>query len=202
MKPLIITGCQRSGTAYTATVLTAAGLWCGHEREIGETYRGGPVRPTVVEASWMAVPHLAALDAHVVHQVRHPLRVAASMLARRTLGGRKVAPSGRYAIRHCPRIADEPDEPARVLRYWHDWNLAAEAVAGARWRLCDLDVGRITAVLEAAGRRIDRDRLAAALDLVPRDVNAQPGVRRLSWGDLPDGPAKADARRLARRYGW
>jgi hypothetical protein len=83
--PFVVTGCGRSGTRYTANLLTAAGFPCGHEQLFSPWTRdhAALVLPAGQgDSSWLAVPHLARLPngAVVIHQVRHPLRTISSHL--------------------------------------------------------------------------------------------------------------------------
>lgn len=80
---LVVTGSGRSGTGFTATLLTSSGIVCGHEEIFGPWVKDfislGRLRN---DASWLAAPHLTSLPARtlVVHQTRHPLAVARSYL--------------------------------------------------------------------------------------------------------------------------
>lgn len=198
MRPLIITGCARSGTLYIAEVLRALGFDAGHERLYSPT-RAGPVAPQTVEVSWLAAPH--RIDgALVVHQVRHPLKVVASLLARGTFreSGRRVR-YGQYAARWCPRIRHEADELNRCLRYWLDWNALVRA--DVFWHVEAIRPDMLEAVLHGTGREPQRPA-AEALSCVPCDTHHAPGRRELTWEDLTDRPLAKDARRRAQEYGY
>lgn len=69
----LITGCGRSGTKYTARLLSAAGVPCGHEVACGPTGFVG-FGDATGESSWFAGGYLDQLpdDVVIVHQVRHP----------------------------------------------------------------------------------------------------------------------------------
>lgn len=202
MKPLIITGCQRSGTAYIAAVVTACGHWCSHERVFSDLREPVP-RPETVEASWAAAPRLSTLDAHVVHQVRHPLAVIASSMARSTFAG-KMRPSARWAYEQHPQIVRDSDRNhlVRAMRFWLEWNLLIEPHARHRWRVEDLTAEQVAQVLTGCGRPVDRDRAAQAMALIPRDVNHGHGVQLLSWSDLPACRLTRRLRKMAERYGY
>lgn len=197
----MVTGCQRSGTAYTAALLTACGWWCSHERHFSEG-RTWPLRPATIESSWAAAPELPGLDAHVIHQVRHPLAVLASCTARATFNG-KMRPSARWARKQHPRIVRKTDDPLmRVMRYWVEWNLLVEPHAELRWRVEDLKPDLVAAALTARGRPTTVGRAAAAMDLIPRDINHVHTVTPLTWADLPDKPLTVRLRDMAERYGY
>lgn len=201
MKPVVITGCQRSGTAWIAAVVTACGYWCSHERFIREEKRF-PLRPDVIESSWSAVPSLPDLDAWVVHQVRHPLRVVASCLARGTFSERGADSVRWAAVQHPAIRGDGDDELHRALRYWFEWNRLAEPHADQRWRLEDLAPEVIAETLSGFGRPTTPDRAALAIDVVPGRVNRCPTAGSLTWDDIPAGPLKKRVRKLAAHYGY
>lgn len=69
----LITGCGRSGTKYTALLLGAAGVRCGHEVACTPTGFQG-FGDAVGESSWFAAGYMDQMpdDVVVVHQVRHP----------------------------------------------------------------------------------------------------------------------------------
>jgi hypothetical protein len=79
----VVTGTGRSGTAYMARLLSAAGHSCGHE-ELFTPHTSGP--PAFGErqgdSSWLAAPFLPGLPEGcvVLHQVRNPLEVLRSFL--------------------------------------------------------------------------------------------------------------------------
>jgi hypothetical protein len=106
--PFVVTGCGRSGTRYTANLLTAAGFTCGHER-IFSPWTKDDVVPTFDDvqgdSSWLAVPFLARLPAGavVLHQVRHPLPTISSHLGinyfeRRVRWRRSLSWAKRWAL--------------------------------------------------------------------------------------------------------
>ena len=171
MTPLIITGCQRSGTAWASVVLSASGWWCGHERHIRDR-EPDPMPDHVVEASWMA-PAWGLGD---VLLLRDPLAVASSMHCRSVLS--RPQPSGRFAYAHLPGLEDVP-YPDRLLEYWVRWNRMAARTTAATWRLADMSAFQICETLEASGRTPDYKRVEAALGLVGPQ-NVQPGVEPMN----------------------
>jgi hypothetical protein len=71
----VVTGCARSGTTYTARLLSKAGCSCTHESVFGprtEHFTGWGAAQG--DSSWLAVPFLDELPAGtvVLHQVREP----------------------------------------------------------------------------------------------------------------------------------
>lgn len=188
----VIVGSGRCGTGYISAVLTAAGIACGHEawwNPQDERTAG-----LVGDASWCAVPHLAAFDGTVWHQTRHPLAVIAS-LAEQPLWGPYAALAARYGH-------SDSDEPyAREAALWVDLNEACEG-ATRRWQVEEVDVDL---VLELAARLgIDIDPVAAknAVADTPTAVNSHRAGPALDWSALPDTPVAARVVQLAVRYGY
>lgn len=125
----VVVGTGRHGSKWTAEVLTAAGVPCGHEEWWNPT---GERRPGLAgDSSWCALPWLPWHRGPVVHQVRHPLAVIESWL--------KAPEWGPYLdLKHAVAGYHPDDGPLRqAMRWWVSCNLVAEARADARWRLED-----------------------------------------------------------------
>lgn len=75
----LIVGTGRCGTGFISRVLPD----CGHEERFGPD--GVRLGHKSREASWLAVPFLAAMDCRVVHLVRDPLLVYQSLYAQQGL---------------------------------------------------------------------------------------------------------------------
>jgi len=148
---LLITGCGRSGTLYAAKLWVSLGLDIRHER---------PIPPNgVMGADGCASWFMAADDPKppsgpsfldytfdvVIHQVRHPLKVIASM-AQFILQHGRHAPG--YIERHVSDIELSLEEQnhfdfkqqliLKASRYWYHWNLLAEAKADKIIKIEDL----------------------------------------------------------------
>lgn len=197
MKPLIITGCQRSGTAYTAALITACGYWCSHERFFSDCHYH-EVRPTTCEASWAAAALLSGVDAHVVFLVRHPLDAISSYLARRTFVGR-MRPSAQWATKFV-KIDRSGSEIERATQYWLRWNRLAAGRRDDLWRLEDLSSDLIADTLTRFGRTTSVERVDEALKLIPTTVNESPRpTEKLTWSEIPNVGAVC---RRAELYGY
>lgn len=205
MRPVIVTGCGRSGTAYVAQVIRATGIDCGHERHFNGIDPPGPVPTDLVESSWLAAPYLHNLppDSEVVHLVRHPLPVIASWLANRSIERRFVR---RYLLKHCPQALSGPGPENRVMRYWLEWNQKVERFATltvtplqVETLICE-DLGWLLAdrgdflSIEAAAHE--------AIKSVSKITNRKAVVRPLRWEDLPAGPVLDSVREMAERFGY
>jgi hypothetical protein len=96
LRPFVVTGTARSGTTYMAALLGGLGLDLGHEDLFGPRTRSfDGWHGKLGDSSWLAAPFLGDLgDALVFHQVRHPLKVARSLLGMKFLADR----SGAYLL--------------------------------------------------------------------------------------------------------
>jgi hypothetical protein len=88
LAPFVVTGMPRSGTSFTAAVLGRLGIDCGHEEVFHPQlshYQG--MGRWDGDSSWLATPFLTTLPSEVlvIHQVRHPLLVAGSLIGTRFL---------------------------------------------------------------------------------------------------------------------
>lgn len=210
----VVTGCGRSGTGYTANLLTSLGLACGHESVFRpRDPRQGPVKwPASLagDSSWLAAPFLTSLPEGtvVLHQVREPVSLIRSFLRI----GFFEKPSGylQFAEAQLPELA-HGDPTERCMKYWLYWNRLAERAAELdrlryfRIRVEDIDaalVERVLALLEfpCTRERIERALAEQARDYNTRgDRNADAGV---TWDTLPRGGLRDALEALASRYGY
>lgn len=191
MTALLITGSERSGTLYTATVLRNAGIDAGHERAVN--IKGSrELEDGEVEVSWEAAP--LGLAAYTVHQVRHPLQAIGSSAARQTFDwDHRRSAWGYYAARFFPEIATEPTPLLRAARYWLAWNGAIKA--DMRWQVETLKAAQLNKALAQAGHKVPT---AAALRETEHvhESDAAP----IEWGQL--GHLEEPIRALAAEYGY
>lgn len=196
MRPLIVTGCGRSGTGYAAALLTNAGVECGHEDVFTGRLDTRPVLTEGADSSWFALPYLAAQDAYVVHQVRHPLQVVASWLANRSLESRFVR---RFLSRWCPQALAESTPARGVLRYWVDWNQRAASKCAQQWVVDQITPDALGHALAESGRPTRHAK--AAVDQTPREVNTKATVTPISWSAFGETSLVDQAQVLADEYG-
>lgn len=184
-----------SGSAYTASVLWAAGIACGHEQ--WWTMPGGErVDGLDGDSSWLALtaPEFRDYRGVVFHQVREPLACIGS-LARHYA---ETPPDNPYLLRRLrhviatsddgmldiDRVRERPVQLAAIT--WLMMNRAASRRAAVTWRVESFNAAHVMAVAAAAG--IEAPDLAAvrtALRAVRRDLNAH-GRIGLTWSDLCD----------------
>jgi hypothetical protein len=171
---ILVTGCPRSGTAYTAGLLQAHGLDIPHER-VG---RDGTV-------SWMFAVDAPGIMGHkgqrrgdyewkqVVHLVRHPVKCIASLTT--------IKPSSWVWIaKQCWPVAACDDKWERALTFWVKWNQACESLTDCRVRVEDLPP-------HPRGQRISRNSRAH---------------ETRTWGELARLPGAGGVEMLAERYGY
>lgn len=207
MRPLIFTGCGRSGTGWVARVLSQAGFEASHEG----VFQGrpgpdeqGPLSEGTVESSWFAAPFMQGrplTEVAVVHLVRDPRTWADSWLRTGVMSSPFVK---RFLKRWCPEMMHIRDDPLRAaMTYWLRWNERVERLAALRLRIEDLDETGLATALADSGRIDGIERLRQAVLETPRDYNHKGGQpRRLEWDDLPFNLLKRGVRVYAAEYGY
>lgn len=200
MSKFLITGCPRSGTKYTAKLLTSAGIPTGHEK----VYRPRGPFPWKLdgEVSWAAVPYLKELKwtgTPVIHQVRHPLKVIASLMQRGTFTSKGQKQWASIATDWMGKVVDGKDPLWVASYFWLVWNLEVEKWAEDTFRIEDEPHLLVNEAAWASGEEWPNIDKALA---VPKDVNRstqQPPT--LTYSSLPhdlSGPI----RELACKYGY
>lgn len=167
----LITGCGRSGTKYMASLLSAAGLHVGHETMGRDGIASWLLAAMPAPPGW-GPPGECFHFQTVLHQVRQPLAVIASMQTAQLA-------SWRYICEHIPCSLEDP-LLFRCATYWREWNLKAESIATWRYRLEDIDY-----VWEDLCAHLGLTCSREVLDTVRRDVNSRKGrYQNVSWDDL------------------
>jgi hypothetical protein len=143
---IVVTGTGRSGTGYAAKWLSSIGIWCGHEAFFDYNGLKGALRRLrlrherlIGDSAWQAAPHLSSQplkDALIIHQVRHPKRVAESCMRQ---------PPGttpqylNYLERHLPRSREYETDLDKAICRWIYWNRKIEEHLSGRdfffWRI-------------------------------------------------------------------
>jgi hypothetical protein len=214
-RKLLVTGCGRSGTLYASEVWKSQGLDVRHENPIPPNGRMG--KDGI--ASWyMAVndpdppfgPSAIGYEFDVtIHQVRYPLEVIASV-AQFVL---REPRSRNYIERNAPGPLLAPEEllmPGKqqlllmASRYWHFWNLLAEAKATVT-----VQVENLTASLEWLCELLKVDYRPGVADSVSNTTNGRylytDGLYWVvSWDDLYrlDDKLCDKIKLLAETYGY
>ncbi len=191
---LLVTGCGRSGTHYTSELLKRLGLDVPHER-VGRD--GAASWKHIVSGTFVYVGKHREVEidgsgfTRVLHQVRHPLKVIASM---QTFS----ASTWQFMAKFIELdLAGPPVR--RAMQAWVGWNRLVEP--RARWRF------RIEALADC----FDRFCTEAGLPVQPlpevphaaKDSRTS-RFRPLRWEDLAalDARWAAAVRELALGYGY
>jgi hypothetical protein len=200
-----------SGSAYTASVLYASGIACGHEQwwTLPEHDR---VEGFDGDSSWLAMTHpeFADYTGVVFHQVRHPLPCIGS-LARHYA---EVDGDNPYLLRRLRYVLgrddvtehDYRDRPVEVAALvWLTMNRLAAQSAWLTWRVEAFNSAHVVAIAAAVGLPPpDLNTVRTALRNVRTDLNAH-GRIGLTWDSLYEqtGPVVGDVvRAMAAAYGY
>jgi hypothetical protein len=190
----LITGTGRSGTHYTSALLTAIGLDAPHE-SVGRDGCVSWKHATTGVFEYIGKGRELTVEdpgfAPVVHQVRDPLKVIASMQTFSLSSWFYMAKTIEL------RLVDPPLVTA--MRAWVGWNALIERRAGWRFRVEDLD-SVFPELCQRVG--VSNARLPA-LPVSRRDSRAH-RYQPLNWSDL-EGASKEwahEVRVMAERYGY
>ncbi|MBK7644667.1 MAG: hypothetical protein IPJ19_16765 [Planctomycetes bacterium] len=215
LRRFLVTGVGRSGTGYTASLLTELGCPTGHEEVFGppRLRNAGQITwpPDVAgDSSWLGAPYLDALPEGtvVLHQVREPVANVRSSLRIQFFS----TPSWYriFAEEHAPTLL-VGSEPERCLRYWLEWNRMAErarempALEYFRYRLEDIDHALVGEICARIGLEVTPARIAEVLEQIPRDYNTRRDKQNdgdWRWSELPPGGTKRAVEQLAASYGY
>lgn len=202
----VITGCARSGTKYTAHLLTRAGIATGHEDvfnrwgEAGALQAGWRDDSFDGDSSYIAAPHAAELreaGLTVIHLVRPPLAVVASITTMGWLGNLD-APYVAYVAAHLPELAEIPPGPRRAAAYWLGWNALVEDHSHLTWRTGHVDELDIHHLADIIGVKVAKTRVSAALARTSKATNHKREVRPVELDEL--GPFAERVAAGAERY--
>jgi len=213
VRPLLVTGCGRSGTAWIAEVIEACGWPCGHEvlfchgRDQPDAFLAGAAEASGTAAPW--VDAMRDAGAVVVHQVRHPRGVVRAVLHHRP--GKPSARTARRIWRDsmCPELTRYTEQPAAALAYWVHWNALVDGSADEMWQVERLwsaeqdAVDLLATMLTVSGRPTTRERAMAAVRGTSKQNAGLPGEAP-TWAELraADEPLAERALEMCARYGY
>ncbi len=199
MRRVLVTGCGRAGTQYTARLLAALGFRVGHE----EIYRCTipPLSPAELESywqdkdaeiSWLAAPYIVSQPKSTV--IWHQPVV------------------GDY-IRHYLGGCGNGSDLERCVRYVFEWNKRVEhdvAHRGSwshgycRYRVEDLTPDRLGCMLARAGWSFTDEQLQVAFTSIPLGTggcNPKEHID-LSWDQIVRTPLGWNLFGMAKHYGY
>lgn len=191
----MVTGCARSGTTYTADVLRSAGVAAGHERVL--TSDGVQDEPHPLDVTCFAPPHLPLAGVLVVHQLRTPLDVIASLVGRAMVTRRQPGSFWPFVTRHLPEADEYLEWAQRAACYWLRWNAWAAAHADYTWRVHDLAAADVFTAARQADVPVAATAVDHALAVTPQDTGGST-PEPVALRDL--GPLAGSVRRAADSY--
>ncbi len=201
----VVTAPGRSGTKYTATLLTNAGLNCGHEKVFtgwGPNGRRCPDYSTTEydgDSCFIAAPFLEEIgdDLVKVHLIRPPLDQIRSVV-----GLAHVADLTRPWVSFLnihTGIGQLPPGPQRAAAYWLRWNAMIEPHADLTWKLHDIDVNDLGQLATMAELDFLVGDLEEAVATTDRTINHR---ERAEWVEMEHlGPMAEPVMHAAERYG-
>lgn len=195
MDGLIVTGMPRSGTKTIASLL---GL--DHEKSLFVGNITLPVMKAAREASWMVAPYCTSYSGPVLHLVRDPLKVIASLIAKEFWNGSGQSLSAQ-------RCSNEARKARREGVEEFDCEMTEARVEFVLDRLPHLDRSWPLPTLCAAWYVGWNDFLKCRPRVRIEDFqnapieNSWPTAEQVSWSDIED-PWRSRLLLMAQEYGY
>ena len=220
----IVVSSPRSGTGYTAKVLSRLGLNCGHETQFfpGRAVYHKPGEKFWGDSSWLAAPFLDKMPPGtlILHQLRDPIKTLDSMSARRQLRGNTTpggqGPRGEYTKFLKVYFDDwesRESQHDRLARFWVEWNLKIEKQESnpnlqyLRYKIEDIDEELLLSIASLIGAPTPApDQLQSALHTNTRTNHRLGKANRITpWAEeflRADSEIAERVRSLSERYGY
>jgi hypothetical protein len=198
-KLLLITGCPRSGTTYTAKCLKESGMDINHEFPGAQ----GCVSFSMVDNYYHELlPAFNVEFKHVFHQVRDPLDVISSIYTNysaQTLWCKVYSYLfRRFTSRSIPEYNNNDSSLIMIAKFYYYWNLKAEKMAEWRYRIEDF-----VSIIPEFERRLG---IQVKIGNVPKNTNTWHKInRKFTWKDLEEQlPSELclNLKNMAQRYGY
>lgn len=193
-RDILVTGCARSGTRYTAFILRDCGLDIGHEWVYPQGLTSWLMAADCSECPWGADPSANYTFKHIFHQVRDPMKVIASVYIN------EPPESWDFICRHLPEIEETDSHLVKCAKYWYYWNLMAEKKAEYTYRVEDIEKA-----LRVMSFRMKRDLIPKDLGAYNKNINTRETPPDLTWATLEESlpyPLFYDLQMMALRYGY
>lgn len=191
---IAIIGCARSGTGYMTELFKQFGYFVGHESLQRHGISSWCLVPKTGKRCWgPSSQDLANLNLPYVHQVRHPLKVIASMTTARS-------DSWRFISRFIP-IELNDNLIQNSMKYWYYWNRLAEKRAAFTYQVEEIEKA-LPGLINIGG--FDESRFdSAGIRKIRKDIN-QRNHHSIAWSCLEseDSELTERIRTLATRYGY
>ncbi len=166
-KMILITGCGRSGTEYISKVLRKSGIEIGHEMEIKhDGISSWPLASARDNIPWG--PGFSDVKfKHIVHQVRHPLKVIQDNEFSHLKESRDFVTSV---------IGESRNILHYHMRYWYHWNVMAEKLANWTYRIEDIDKN-ILKFSKMIGRESEINKIKSSLYKIPKNTGTRKNIK-------------------------
>lgn len=219
MRRVVVTGCSRTGTQYTAELLSLAGLAACHE--LVYDHHLDPIVPDLkiidqewrlkqkqFVVSWLAAPFLSYLPNDVVvwHQLRHPLK------SLRCWSGGSMFSNGNHSCQFVHKMFPECGEGSdleRSIRYCILWNTMVEHSYQdrnyLRFRVENLTPEYLQRLLKESGvQHIDEEQLAEAFSQIGTNKGScqHKDENEITWDEVLECPDGVNLQIMADRYGY
>jgi hypothetical protein len=204
----VVVSTPRSATQYTARLLTALGLACGHEAyftpKSQSFFDGG--RSLFGDSSWLAAPFLMSLPKETVifHQLRDPVNTINSLIYTKHLSVAELKDSPYVSFLHSHAGLSNPSlsEEELACEFWYTWHrLIEKGCEGRRhlqYKIEDMSSELLRELVSFIPAQVAPNNIIHALARVPEDCNTRGRPSRLITGNaLP--PAVSE---LAAKYGY
>jgi hypothetical protein len=216
-KPFVIAGCGRSGTMGMARLLTSLRVRTSFEEFFSARVCGAgeaqfypawlTATTTAGEVSSLAAPYLKHVpeEVAILHQVRNPVAVIASLMGLQTWTLLRVYPNVKFNFRHVPElgVADKPI--VLSMKYWLGWNGLVDAASPAlRYRIEDIDAGLVRRILGTISADVTDKWIDQVLNGYESTFNRTQRTPEMavSWRRIPGSPLKEQVLKRAIEYGY
>lgn len=228
LSPFVITGCGRSGTLFTARLLTLMGVRTSHEEYF--TAFSTPRcemqfaqwlswTDTEGEVSSLAAPRASVLSQmcgtdpsllvrwpiHLVHLVRNPVCVIRSLMGLGTFAQTKwLLPNIKFFFRHLLQASFDDAPIVLCMKYWLYWNRLIPATNNLAGRVrieTITEPGVWRALLKMIGHEAGDD-LTEAMERLGTKHHGGARDDSVTWDALPAGALKDQIMADALIYGY
>lgn len=213
-KPFLITGCGRSGTTFVYRLLNTLGLRVSHEEYFRSTIPFCLMeRHAAAFADWchatgvdgevsgLAPPFLPVPETTIIHQLRNPVAVIASLMGLGNLTPDCFgSPNIKLNFRYLAEMHPDDDPLTLSMKYWLGWNRLVEPHAALRYRVESLPLGDVFAVIDRPAPEMKAITLARAQ--YGRHWHTGRRDQGIFWATLPAGELKEQIHEKALEYGY
>lgn len=201
---LLVTGCARSGTTWMAEALKLAGIDSRHESAFTPNYdhctESARALDWTAEVAYYAAPWTPLPDTYIVHLVRDPLKVIASVANFKLTKERaaRAAREGSGGPKHIERwlrgYGKLSDPLERGIVFYDGWNDLITANEVLRFE--DVDPDTIQRLARIAYRHASKPEPPGRLNASPQSPNP------VTWDDILRYPHGESVAEKARRWGY